>query len=100
MVGEFTVDLRDGQSVSFDEIVVLERNNGKWIRCVRDGPSPRENLPETTKYYHLDIDVERIVIEPGETLQDSPTATAVDEVEATVIDARSLEDSSERRLLE
>jgi hypothetical protein len=64
MVGTFTVDLRDGRSVPFDEIVVLERKNGTWIRCVRDEPSPREQLPETTKYYRLETDVERIVIEP------------------------------------
>lgn len=64
MVGTFTVDLRDGRSVPFDEIVVLERTNGTWIRCIRDEPSRREQLPETTKYYRLGSDVERIVIEP------------------------------------
>lgn len=95
MVGEFTVDLRDGRSVPFDEIVVLERKNGQWIRCIRDEPSPRENLPETTKYYHIDTDVERIVIESGDTSRELPTAVAAAETDATVIDARVLTDSSE-----
>lgn len=109
MVGTFTVDLRDGRSVPFDEIVVLERTNGTWIRCIRNEPSPREQLPETTKYYRLGTDVERIVIEPdGELCAPShPSGAepeAPEETEAVALleetDEELAEDSTVRRLLE
>lgn len=109
MVGKFTVDLRDGRSVPFDEIVVLERKNGTWIRCVRDEPSPREQLPETTKYYRLETDVERIVIEPDGELCDSSLSSGTDTEATDGTDAVALlegrdeelaEEETVRRLLE
>ncbi|ELY54520.1 hypothetical protein C491_17999 [Natronococcus amylolyticus DSM 10524] len=107
MVGTFTVDLRDGRSVPFDEIVVLERKNGTWIRCIRDEPSRREQLPETTKYYRLETDVERIVIEPnGESYETSLSpgaeADAPDGVVALLeeADEELADDETVQRLLE
>ena len=107
MVGTFTVDLRDGRNVPFDEIVVLERKNGTWIRCVRDEPSPREQLPETTKYYRLETDVERIVIEPdgepcGASLSLGSETDAPDGTVALLeeTDEELTEDGTVRRLLE
>ncbi|MFU8867918.1 hypothetical protein [Natronococcus sp.] len=73
MVGTFTVDLRNGRSVPFDEIVVLERTNGTWIRCIRDEPSRREQLPETTKYYHLETDVVALLEETDDELTEDET---------------------------
>jgi hypothetical protein len=60
MAGDITIDLRDGRRVMVDEVVVLERANGRWLRCARDTPSKRMAFPETTSYYHLARDVERI----------------------------------------
>ncbi|WP_394740011.1 hypothetical protein [Natronococcus roseus] len=102
MVGTFTVDLRDGRSVPFDEIVVLERKNGTWIRCIRDEPSPREQLPETTKYYRLETDVERIVIEPDASLSSEAEADAPDGAVALLeeADEELADDETVRRLLE
>lgn len=63
MRGEITIDLRDGRREEFVEMVVLKRGDNEWIRCVRDKQSPRQRFPETTKYYNLEEDVTRIVIE-------------------------------------
>ena len=63
MRGEITIDLQDGQCEEFVEMVVLEQNDGEWIRCVKDESSPRQRFSETTKYYNLEDDVARIVVD-------------------------------------
>ena len=60
MVGNIIVELQNGRRLTFDEVVVLNRENGTWLRCVRAEPSSRENLPETTKYHHFASDVDQI----------------------------------------
>lgn len=60
MAGTITIELENGRRLEFDEIAVLERENGRWLRCIRVKPSSREHLPVTTKYYHLESEVERI----------------------------------------
>ena len=59
-MGNIIVELQTGRRLTFDEVVVLDRENGTWLRCVRAEPSSRENLPETTKYYHLASDVDQV----------------------------------------
>jgi hypothetical protein len=68
MAGEITISLHDGRCLTFDEVMVIEHDKGEWLRCVRNDPSRRQQFPETTKYYHLARDVDRIVVAP----QDSP----------------------------
>ncbi|TYL36771.1 hypothetical protein CV102_21095 [Natronococcus pandeyae] len=55
----FAVHLVDGRVEVYETVTVLEDNDGDWIRCLRSEPSPREKLPETTKYYRCE-DVARI----------------------------------------
>jgi hypothetical protein len=62
MAGEITIDLWDGRRITVDEVVVLERENGEWLRCVRNESSRRMGFPETTTYYHLARDVDRIFV--------------------------------------
>jgi hypothetical protein len=83
MVSEITIDLRDGRRVTFDEVVVVERDNGEWLRCVKDEPSSRQKFPETTKYYHLAGDVERMVVEPDGEATEPPSEC--DPLNATAI---------------
>lgn len=59
-MGDIIVELQTGRHLTFDEVVVLERENGRWLRCVRAEPSSRESLQETTKYYHLASDVDQV----------------------------------------
>jgi hypothetical protein len=59
-VGTIIVELQNGRRLAFDEVVVLDRENGRWLRCVRAEPSSRENLPKTTKYYHFASDVDQV----------------------------------------
>lgn len=51
-----TIILEDGTEKQCDRITELDSG---WIRCVSDETSPREELPETTKYYDYE-DVVRI----------------------------------------
>lgn len=55
----FAVHLIDGRVEKFETVTTLDRCENDWIRCKRSEPSPREKLPETTKYYHRE-DVARI----------------------------------------
>lgn len=66
MPPEVTVDLQDGRRVTFERVVLLEWENETWLRCVSDEISSREKLPETTRYYHLADDVDRIIIKSSE----------------------------------
>ncbi|WP_293032402.1 hypothetical protein [Natronococcus sp.] len=61
MSEEITVGLTDGREVTVDELTVLDRDNGAWIRCVRSEPSRRMEFDETTTYYHLEHDVDYVV---------------------------------------
>jgi hypothetical protein len=61
MSEEITVGLTDGREITVDELTVLDRDNGSWIRCVRSEPSPRMEFDETTTYYHLGRDVDYVV---------------------------------------
>jgi hypothetical protein len=63
MRGEITIDLRNGCSEEFAEMVVVGQDE-EWIRCVKNKESSRQGFPQTTKYYNLEDDVTRIVIEP------------------------------------
>lgn len=63
-MGNVIIELQTGRRIVFDEVVALDRKTGTWLRCVRSEPSSREDLPETTKYYHLASDVERIRQQP------------------------------------
>jgi hypothetical protein len=60
MSGKIVVQLKDGTRILANEVEVLPRRNGDWIRCVRGKPSPRMEFDETTTYYHLDRDVEEM----------------------------------------
>ena len=61
MSGEITVGLTDGREITVDELTVLDRDNGEWVRCVRSEPSRRMEFDETTTYYHLERDVDYVV---------------------------------------
>lgn len=63
MSGEITVGLTDGREITVDELTVLDRDNGEWIRCVRSEPSRRMSFDETTTYYHLERDVDYVLAE-------------------------------------
>lgn len=55
----FAVHLVDGRVEVYETVTVLEHHDSDWIRCIRSEPSPREEFPETTKYYRCE-DVARI----------------------------------------
>ncbi|AGB38036.1 hypothetical protein [Natronococcus occultus] len=82
------VGLTDGREIEVDELTVLERTNGSWIRCVRTEPSRRMAFDETTTYYHLENDVEYVVeaghedADPHETGDQLPALTGVTATEA------------------
>lgn len=75
------VGLTDGREIEVDELTVLERDNGAWIRCIRAEPSRRMAFDETTTYYHLESDVEYVVgtgcedADPHEAVDRLPTPT-------------------------
>lgn len=50
----FAVHLVDGRVEEFETVRMLEHHENGWIRCIRSEPSPREKLPETTKYYRCE----------------------------------------------
>lgn len=75
MSDTIAVGLTDGREIEVDELTVLERDNGAWIRCVRAEPSRRMAFDETTTYYHLESDVE-YVVDSGR--EDADSREAVD----------------------
>ncbi|WP_306059302.1 hypothetical protein [Natronococcus wangiae] len=50
----YAVHLVDGRVVECETITVPDDGESDWIRCIRSEPSPREKLPETTKYYNCE----------------------------------------------
>jgi hypothetical protein len=60
MTEDVVVTLTDGNTITADEVTVLERTGGEWLRCIRRRPSDRMGFDETTTYYHIERDVERV----------------------------------------
>jgi hypothetical protein len=63
--GEISIEFENGRSAEFDEMVVLDLENGNWLRCVRKESSSRQGFPEITKYYRFEDDIDRIEIRPA-----------------------------------